>query len=60
MTMNLNLNNIISTLKQIFVIVSVLGGTVVTLKIFGVQVAALPGSILDWSAVTVATTPASK
>lgn len=58
--MNLNLNSIISTLKQVLVIVSVIAGTVVTLKIFGVQVGALPGSIMDWSAVAVATSLASK
>lgn len=58
--MNLNLNNVIQTLKQVLVIVSVIAGTVVTLKIFGVQVGALPGSITDWAAVAVATSLASK
>lgn len=58
--MNLDLKNIISTVKQILVIVSVFGGMVVTLKIFGMHFSGLPGSILDWSAVTVATAMASK
>jgi hypothetical protein len=57
--MNLNLNNIITTLKQIAVLVSVVGATIVTLKVLGVHIP-LSGSILDWSAVTVATALASK
>jgi len=57
--MNLNLNNIIATLKQIAVLVSVVGATIVTLKVLGVQIP-LSGSILDWSAVTCATALASK
>lgn len=57
--MNLNLNNIIATLKQIAVLVSVAGATIVTLKVLNVHIP-LSGSIMDWAAVTVATALASK
>lgn len=59
MKMNLNLDGIVVTLKQIFVIVSVVTGSIVCLKAFGIAIP-VGGSILDWSAVTAATALASK
>lgn len=57
--MKLDLNTIIATLKQIAALVSVAGATIVTLKILSVGIP-VGGSIIDWSAVTVATALASK
>lgn len=59
----MNQAQVIGTLKQIMAIVSVFGGTVLMLKIFGANLSQIPGfqaSIMDWAAVTVATSLASK
>lgn len=58
--MKLDLNSIVTTLKQIFAIVAVLGGTILCLKIFGVQITGVPGTLMDWAAVTIGTSLASK
>ena len=57
--MKLDLGNIVTTLKQIFVLVSVVTASIVCLKAFGIVIP-VGGSILDWSAVTCATALASK
>lgn len=57
--MSLDLGNIVTTLKQIFAIVSVVTGTIVCLKAFGIVIP-VGGTIIDWSAVTCATALASK
>lgn len=58
--MKLDLNSIVTTLKQIFAIVAVLGGTILCLKIFGIQIQGVPGSLMDWGIVTIGTSLASK
>lgn len=58
--MKLDLNSIVTTLKQIFALVAVAGGTVLCLKILGVDIPSLRGSIMDWAAVTIGTALASK
>jgi hypothetical protein len=56
----MDLNSIVTTIKQIFAIVAVLGGCIFCLKVFGVQVTGIPGSLMDWAAVTIGTSLASK
>jgi hypothetical protein len=57
--MKLDLNSIVSTLKQIFALVAVAGGTILVLKILGVQIP-VSGTLMDWAAVTIGTSLASK
>lgn len=57
--MKLDLNTIVMTLKQIFALVAVAGGTILCLKILGVQMP-LAGSLMDWGVVTIGTALASK
>jgi hypothetical protein len=59
MKMNLNLDGLVTTLKQIFLLVSVFGGAIVCLKAFGIAVP-VTGSLTDWGIVTGAMALASK
>ena len=56
----INLTTIVTTLKQVFALVAVAGGTILCLKILGVQIQGLSGSLMDWGIVTIGTALASK
>lgn len=58
--MKMDLNQIVGTLKQVFALVAVVGGTILCLKVFGIQINGLPGSLMDWGIVTIGTSLASK
>lgn len=57
--MKLDINGIVSTCKQVFALVAVAGGCILVLKILGVQIP-VAGSLMDWAAVTIGTSLASK
>ena len=58
--MKIDLNTIVGTLKQIFAIVAVVAGSILCLKILGVQIQGLSGTLMDWAAVTIGTSLASR
>lgn len=58
--MKLDLNGIVTSLKSIFAIVAVIGGTILCLKVFGINIQGIPGTLLDWGIVTIGTSLASK
>lgn len=58
--MNLNLNGLVANIKQIFALVAVAAGVIVCLKVFGIRIDGIPGSLMDWAAVSIATSLASK
>ena len=58
--MKVDFQSIVQNLKAIFAIVAVIGGTILCLKVFGIHIPNVPGSLMDWAAVTIGTSLASK
>jgi len=56
----MDLNGLVSNIKQVFAIVAVAAGCIVCVKVFGIRIDGLPGSLMDWGIVTIATSLASK
>jgi hypothetical protein len=59
--MKMDINGIVSNIKQIFSLVAVVAGVICVLKIPAIGLApTISGSLMDWAAITIATSLASK
>ena len=59
--MKMDINNIVTNVKQIFALVAVVAGVICVLKIPALGLApTISGSLMDWAAITIATALASK